>query len=105
MVNTRAKGQRHELRARRLLEADGWEVFPLYQPKVAAQGPIDLVAFKEGIVKVVQTRSGSWHDLRATKAFAERHTQPWLKVEAWLFLDRQESPRVRVLMGTQEEPG
>ncbi len=100
MVNTRRKGQRNELRGRKLLEAWGYHVFPLYQPAYTAQGPIDCIAVTPGRIRFVQFRTGSWHDLKPTLAFArdavgDRALRA--TVEAWLFLPGVKDPRQRIL--------
>ena len=95
-MNARSKGQRNELKAQRLLEKWGYTVFRLYQPMMAPQGPIDLIAVGMGRVRFVQVRSGQWGDLRALKAL-EVPEQLTATKEVWRFDDRVAEPKQRVL--------
>ena len=95
-MNARSKGQRNELRAQRLLEQWGYTVFRLYQPRMSAQGPCDMIALGMGRVRFIQVRSNQWHDLRALKTLLVPDQLSATK-EVWRFDDRVDEPIQRVL--------
>ena len=93
-MNRRAKGQRNELRAQKLLESWGYSTFRLYQPRMAKQGCLDIIAVNSESVRFVQVRSNQWGDLREMKALLVPSTTT---KEVWLFKDRETEPKQRIL--------
>lgn len=93
-MNSRAKGQRNERRVQRALEASGYVVFRLYQPVMADQGPIDMVAVKAERVLLVQVRSNRWGDLRPLVALKVKRYAKVIK-EVWRVDDRVRTFKTR----------
>ena len=95
-LNTRAKGQRIERKARALAEAEGSTVFPLYQPAYTKQGAIDFIAVDSHRIRFVQVRSNQWHDLRPLRALVVP-TCDHVTKEAWRFRDGHSRPDKRLI--------
>ena len=93
-MNKRAKGQRNELRAQKLLESWGFTCFRLYQPRMAEQGPVDIIAVSRERIRFVQVRTNSWHDLRPLK---QLEVPSYATKEAWMFKDREAEPKQRII--------
>ena len=93
-INARAKGQKNELKAEKLLTLYGFQVFRLYQPPYAKQGAIDMIAIGKDSVRFIQVRSNQYGDLRPLKKLEVAPVLSGLK-EVWVFHDRIKDPVIR----------
>ena len=90
----RDKGQRTERKGRALLTAQGYTVFPIFQPPYHAQGPFDAIAVKPGEIKFIQFRSNRWGELKLIHAFKVDDAVRVTK-EIWRFDDYMNTPKIR----------
>lgn len=100
-MNSRAKGMKNEKRAQDELEARGYQVIRLWQPRYAPQGAFDMIAVKTtggwlSTVLWVQVRTNAWHNLAPVKDFKIRRLSINRK-EAWMYIDGKPDPKVRCL--------
>ena len=93
-MNTKAKGARHERRARALLESEGYTVVRVG----ASLGLYDLVAFgRKGIVLVqVKRNRGPGAAERARLATFNNLPRATSK-QVWIFRDRCTDPSIEVI--------
>ncbi len=94
-MNSRQKGKRNEDKARKILEADGWEVEIMPYTRYHHQDFFnlwDLLAVKSGRTKWVQVKSNRL----PPPAYRDSLTsfQGGGDKELWIFYDRKKEPRI-----------
>lgn len=105
-MNTRQKGRKHELDARKLLEAEGWKVLlaPTPQRWQKAKdggtdlfGLFDLIGVNEvGDIRFIQVKSNvdsTGKKWKEDASFFKANKQA--TVEIWIYIDRVKEPRVK----------
>jgi len=97
MINTRSKMQTTNSKARVWLKNKGvrWiYTVPHSRYSKDAFGVADMFYIENGELKMLQTKTNQWQDMRAIKAFVEETKIP---VEVIMFKDRKEEPEIRVI--------
>jgi Holliday junction resolvase len=90
-MNTATKGRRAEHRARKLLEAAGFEVCRA----AGSKGPADLVAWDAVSIRFVSVKSGTKYASAAEREALQLLMRPAnASVEIWRFPDRCRSPAI-----------
>lgn len=95
MVVTAHKGRRAEHRARRILEAAGYEVCRA----AGSKGPADLIAWNTNAIRFISVKCGTKY-LSAVEREALTTQMQWppnASVECWRFPDRAREPLIEVL--------
>lgn len=93
-MNPAHKGRRAEHRARRLLEAAGYQV----TRAAGSKGPADLVAWNADGIRFVSVKSGAAYLSRAERAaLVALPVPPNATKESWRFPDRCRAPIVEVV--------
>jgi len=127
MVSSRQKGRQTELRVKKILEAEGWNVCLTDMPQKFKKnqdffGCWDIIAIKkqprmdiiqhlsgnspdkyvqstETIIKLIQVKTNSWGDLRECKAFKEEYfyNHEFVSCEAWQWNSKKKEMKIRKL--------
>jgi Holliday junction resolvase len=93
-MNTAHKGRRAEHRARRLLEAAGFEVCRA----AGSKGPADLVAWDAVSIRFISVKSGTKYATAAEREALQMLLRPaGSSVEIWRFPDRCRAPLIERL--------
>ena len=99
-MNSRKKGRETELRAKKDLEAEGWNVVLVDMPQKFKKsqdlfGCWDIIACKPGIFKLVQVKTNQWGDIRECKSFKEEYffAHSFVTCEIWMWKNRKWSVR------------
>jgi len=93
LLNSRAKGNRLELKAVDLLASEGWSVYRvppsrMFQLCQDIFNLWDILAMKEGKVRLIQVRSNRTKDISEHRKFAELNRHDNLSYEVWVWKDR-----------------
>lgn len=87
-INKIRKGNRSELKARKILEAQGWKV----EKARLSRGLWDLLAIKDNFIRHIQVKSNRGPCVEEWKRiFAAPVPGPHTK-EVWIFYDRKPDP-------------
>jgi copper chaperone CopZ len=98
-INSRKKGQRNELRAKKILEAAGYEVEKTTGSKFGSQdfwGLFDLLAMSSTQLRLVQVKTNYCRP-EVKEAIKEFPCPPTITKEVWVFKDRVKEPIITVL--------
>lgn len=102
MINARAKGRKNELRAKKMLEALGYDV-EISRPgqKFAEQvdlfGLWDLVAVRKTDIRCVQVKTNKWPSVVDCESMTLWPCPPVVSKEVWRFRDGIKNPDIRIL--------
>lgn len=89
MVITAHKGRRSEHRARRILEAAGYQVCRA----AGSKGPADLIAWNTRMVRFISVKSGTKYASELEREALKQMQRPGNStVEIWRFPDRCREP-------------
>ncbi len=94
-INTRAKGAKNELRAKKLLESEGYLVYRVkgstkWNKDVDIFGLFDLFGInKKGYIKLVQVKTNRKPNMRPFFEFESTYGNYWITVEVWVWYDRK----------------
>ena len=104
MVSSRQRGRQTELRGKKQLESEGWNVCLTDMPTKFKKsqdffGCWDAICVKKGKFKLVQFKTNKWGDLRECKAFKEEYfyNHDFISCEAWKWNTKKKEWSVRVL--------
>ena len=91
---TYAKGRRGEHRARRILEAAGYEVCRA----AGSKGPADLIAWNSTAIRFISVKCGSRY-LSAVEreVLGQMQRPPNASIECWRFPDRCKEPFIEIV--------
>jgi hypothetical protein len=100
MLNTVAKGSRNQLKTRKYLEEEGWIVYTVvrvkFKPDHDIFGLFDHVAWKDGNIRFVQTKSN-----RCPKSvldeIREFETPNGVTKQVFVWIDYQKQPDIIAL--------
>ena len=100
-MNSRQKGRQTELRAKKKLEEEGWNVCLTDMPTKFKKsqdffGCWDIIACKPGEFRLIQVKTNSWGDLRECKKFKQEYfyNHDFCSCEAWMFKDKEWKIRI-----------
>ncbi len=103
-MNTRQIGRQTELKAKKLLEEDGWLVHLVDMPQKFKKnqdmfGCWDILAVKKNIFKLVQIKTNQWSDLRECKNFKQEYfyNHPFVLCEVWMYDKKKKKWNMRTL--------
>lgn len=93
-MNTRHKGRKNELEAKKLLEQAEWTVLMVENPKqwnkgVDYFGLFDLIAIKGPYKKFIQIKTNRVPPFKKYNDWGKKHANEYDSVEVWVRIDRQ----------------
>ena len=101
-INTRAKGRKNEIKAKKILEAAGYDVELTKSPSKWAEqqdlfGLWDLMAVKKNEIRFVQVKSNRMVYGVDLEPYLEWQCPDVCTKEIWVFKDRVKDPIIKVL--------
>lgn len=101
-MNARAKGRKNELRAKRILEAEGYTVEmsspgQKFSKQVDLYGLWDAIGVRRDSVRCVQVKTNRWASGKDTEAMRSWECPENFSREIWRFNDGSKIPQIRVL--------
>jgi hypothetical protein len=98
-INTRSKGQRNELRAKKILELAGYEVEKTVGSRFGSKdfwGLFDLLAINATQLRMIQVKTNYCRP-EYKEAIKEFPCPPTIIKEVWVFKDRVSEPIITIL--------
>lgn len=92
-MNAKAKGNRREHQAVKLLEAQGYLVIRA----AGSHGPFDLAAFRVDGCRLIQCKSNEPPRKTERERMLSFPKLPFATVESWVFHDYQPQPLIEIL--------
>lgn len=93
-MNSRAKGNRNEVKAVKELEKDAWIVYrvkgsTMFNKNVDMFGLWDLCAKKGMLTRWIQVKTNKKPCMNEFEHFAAHYCSPYESVEVWVYKDRK----------------